>query len=67
MKFRTEIEPQKPEFIIEHSRPLLMLGSCFTDEVGARLKHDGFDAVVNPLGPIYNPVTFHSRSSWSPF
>lgn len=56
MKFRTEIEPQKPDYIVAHTVPLLMLGSCFTDEVGSRLVRDGFDALVNPLGPIYNPI-----------
>ena len=56
MKFRTEIEPLRAPFGIEHSDAMLLLGSCFTDEVGQRLVADGFDAVANPLGPIYNPV-----------
>jgi hypothetical protein len=58
MKFRTELSPTP--FIgginLTDSK-LLMLGSCFTDEVGARLQADGFDATVNPTGTLYNPLS----------
>ncbi|MBD5179455.1 MAG: GSCFA domain-containing protein [Bacteroidales bacterium] len=36
---------------------ILLLGSCFTTEVGLRLAADGFDAVVNPTGNLYNPLS----------
>ncbi len=35
----------------------LLLGSCFTSEVGQRLAADGFDAVINPTGNLYNPLS----------
>lgn len=35
----------------------LLLGSCFTTEVGRRLAADGFDAVINPTGNLYNPLS----------
>lgn len=35
----------------------LLLGSCFTTEVGQRLAADGFDAVINPTGNLYNPLS----------
>ncbi|MDE7388066.1 MAG: GSCFA domain-containing protein [Muribaculaceae bacterium] len=56
MKFRTEltVEPSAP---LTHADLLLMLGSCFTDEVGARLQADGFRAEVNPSGTLYNPLS----------
>lgn len=57
MRFRTEITIPRPSFGITHDDRLTMLGSCFTDEVGARLAADGFDVMANPLGPVYNPVT----------
>lgn len=36
---------------------LLMLGSCFTTEIGSRLLADGFNACVNPTGNVYNPLS----------
>ncbi len=38
---------------------MLLLGSCFTDEIGSRLDVDGFRTVHNPLGPLYNPVSLN--------
>ena len=52
MKFRTEIESVKGSFTIDHSGSILLLGSCFTDNVGSRLGRDGFDAAFNPMGPL---------------
>ncbi len=57
MNFRTEIERIRPGFEINHSDHIVMLGSCFTDSVGALLSRDGFDVIHNPLGPLYNPVS----------
>ncbi len=57
MKFRTEIESVKGSFTIDHSGSILLLGSCFTDNVGSRLGRDGFDAAFNPMGPLYNPAS----------
>ncbi|MCM1520391.1 MAG: GSCFA domain-containing protein [Lachnoclostridium sp.] len=56
MRFRTEIQVSRGAFDIGGDDKIVMLGSCFTDEVGERLLHDGFDVVANPLGPIYNPI-----------
>lgn len=57
MRFRTEIEPISTDLSISHDTPVLLLGSCFTDEVGQRLEMDGFTVVRNPLGPLYNPAS----------
>lgn len=57
MRFRTEIETGRGSFEIAHSDRIVMLGSCFTDNIGQRLERDGFDAVYNSLGPLYNPFS----------
>lgn len=57
MRFRTEIDRRPSAIRIDHVTPLLMLGSCFTDEVGRRLEADGFEVLRNPLGPLYNPCS----------
>ncbi|MDE7153501.1 MAG: GSCFA domain-containing protein [Muribaculaceae bacterium] len=56
MKFRTEIEPQRCNPISHDSR-LLMLGSCFTTNIGEQLAIDGFNVTVNPTGVLYNPAS----------
>ncbi len=57
MNFRTEIESAKNLTPISHDDSIVMLGSCFTTEVGERLEHDGFNVTVNPMGALYNPAT----------
>ncbi|MDE7126171.1 MAG: GSCFA domain-containing protein, partial [Muribaculaceae bacterium] len=42
---------------LRHTDRILMLGSCFTDEVGLRLTADMFDVVHNPFGEQYNPLS----------
>lgn len=37
--------------------PIVLLGSCFTDEIGSRLERGGYDAVANPCGVLYNPLS----------
>lgn len=59
MKFRTEIEPEKCS-PISLGRKLLMLGSCFTTNIGEQLAIDGFDVTVNPTGVLYNPASIAS-------
>ncbi len=56
VKLRTEcpVEPQVP---ITYSDKLLFIGSCFSDEIGNRVVQRGFDTLVNPFGPLYNPLS----------
>ncbi|MDE6497949.1 MAG: GSCFA domain-containing protein [Muribaculaceae bacterium] len=56
MKFRTEIEPLKAKPIDADSR-MVFLGSCFADNMGARLSAQGMDVCHNPMGPLFNPAS----------
>ncbi|MBP3227832.1 MAG: GSCFA domain-containing protein, partial [Bacteroidaceae bacterium] len=52
--FRT-IVPLPPQAVaIGPQTRCLFLGSCFADEVGARLKAQGVRATINPTGVLYN-------------
>lgn len=57
MKFRTEIELPKSPTPILHKDRILMLGSCFTNNIGALLKNYKFNVRYNPLGISFNPVS----------
>lgn len=37
--------------------PILTLGSCFSTEIGSRMKEAGHDILVNPFGVLYNPAS----------
>lgn len=61
MKFRTEIDLRPQAAMgITHDDGVFMLGSCFTDNVGALLQRDGFDVTHNPFGPLYNPCSIRA-------
>lgn len=57
MQFRTEIARIRPLGRIDHDRPIVLIGSCFSDEIGKRLEADGFAVTRNPFGPLYNPLS----------
>lgn len=57
MELTTRIDILQSAEKIRHGDTLLMLGSCFADEVGERLRRDQFDVVVNPFGTLYNPAS----------
>ena len=57
MDFRTktDITPLLPR--LHHSDRLLVMGSCFAEHIGARLKQMKFRTIVNPYGVLYNPLS----------
>ena len=57
MRFRTEIDMKKATSPIGYEKPVVMLGSCFTDNTGSYLKRYLFPVSVNPFGVIYNPMS----------
>lgn len=42
---------------LHYGERILSLGSCFSERIGSWLFRRGFDAVVNPFGTLYNPVS----------
>lgn len=60
MEFRTPVFPLKLKGLIEHDKPVIMLGSCFADNIGNRMREDLFDVEVNPFGTLYNPASIYS-------
>lgn len=58
MEFRTVVRPlEGMTGIVSHSKPVVMMGSCFTDNIGARLQGELYDCVINPCGTLYNPAS----------
>lgn len=57
MQFRTRLAPPPSSIVIDHTRPIVMLGSCFSSEIGNRLADRFFPVDINPFGTLYNPLS----------
>lgn len=56
-KFLTEVSIEPLIDKITHSSKLTILGSCFSENIGNKLKNAAFKAVVNPFGVLFNPIS----------
>jgi lysophospholipase L1-like esterase len=54
MKLQTEIPLTKAINQIDYSRQLLLLGSCFVENIGDKLSYFKFQSVQNPFGILFN-------------
>ncbi len=57
MKFRSEFDVKKIAWPIHHQHKLLLTGSCFTENVGEKLRNAKFEVLENPHGILFNPVS----------
>jgi len=53
----TSVLIPKSEFVISYETPILMLGSCFAQNIGELLFENKFDININPNGIIFNPIS----------
>ena len=63
MKFRTEYESQRASLTLSPDKPLVMAGSCFTQNIAAKMKEHDWKA-VNPFGTLYNPFSIAFAIDW---
>ncbi|SFU34109.1 GSCFA family protein [Porphyromonadaceae bacterium KHP3R9] len=55
MDFRTPVIIPESTFRIDHSTRIMMLGSCFTENICSKLSECKFRVTGNPFGIVYNP------------
>ena len=60
MKFKTELILEKSDINIAYDDKLLLLGSCFSENIGKKLLQFKYTTVINPLGIVYHPVPLHN-------
>ena len=58
MEFTTKVQLTKPGFELSLQGQMLMMGSCFTDNIGARFRDAMWPVAVNPCGVQFNPAYF---------
>ena len=57
MELMTRIDIPASEWKIAAGEKVLLVGSCFADEIGEKMVRGGFEAMVNPFGTLYNPAS----------
>lgn len=57
MDFYTSVSYHKDSFRISYSDSILLLGSCFVENMGNRLEQCKFRTDINPFGTLYNPLS----------
>ncbi len=57
MNFHLEFTPRQFATTIHHQDKLLLVGSCFTENIGTKLKQHKFSVLENPNGILFNPVS----------
>ena len=64
MKFRTEIDIKPFEKRFGYDSRIFAVGSCFADNISARLAAARFSVTANPLGIMFNPESAADTIEW---
>lgn len=57
MDFRLEFTPKAFDVKINHRHNLMLIGSCFTEQIGTKLASHKFSVLDNPNGILFNPIS----------
>ena len=57
MKLQTIVDIKPSDRKIGYEDKILMLGSCFSDEIGAQMQQRYLHVTCNPFGTLYNPLS----------
>ncbi len=54
--FRTVVKCIESPEKVGYDSPIVMLGSCFAENIGNKLQQHKFDIALNPFGIVYHPI-----------
>lgn len=57
MDFKTTVPVTETNTPIAYSSQIMLLGSCFAENIGEKLRYYKFQTQVNPFGIIFNPFS----------
>ena len=60
MELQTKVNIKPSEKKIGYQDKILLLGSCFADNIGAKFAEYYFQTTLNPFGTLYNPASIAS-------
>ena len=60
MNFRTEIQLNKERNQIDYTANMLLIGSCFSENISTKLQYYKFNTFSNPFGILFNPIAIET-------
>ncbi len=57
MKFKLDFTVDKSHIDFTYHDSALLIGSCFSDEIGQHFRKNGFRIEINPFGTLFHPTT----------
>lgn len=63
MKLQTQIPLQKAHYQMDYSSQILLLGSCFVENMGRKLNHFKFPSLQNPFGILFHTIAIENLVS----
>lgn len=60
LKLQTPVETGRSKVGVSLNDKIVILGSCFADNMGQKMVDLGFDVCLNPFGTLYNPVSVYN-------
>jgi lysophospholipase L1-like esterase len=63
MKLRTDIAISKERNPINYSSNVLLMGSCFSENIGSKLNFYKFNVLLNPFGILFHPIAIESLTT----
>lgn len=57
MEFRIKIDIRPSKAGINYESPVILIGSCFANEIGRHFENGKLKSLVNPFGVLYNPLS----------
>jgi hypothetical protein len=57
LKFKLTLEAKSSEKKIAYADKIMLIGSCFTENIGVKLQNHLFASLENPHGILFNPVS----------
>lgn len=60
LKLLTPVECGKSRIQISYKDKIMIIGSCFVDNIGQKMADLGFNVCVNPFGTLYNSVSIYN-------
>ncbi len=67
IKLQTIVDCKPSERKIGYEDKILMLGSCFSDEIGEQMKQRNMSVTCNPFGTLYNPLSIANALNFQIF
>lgn len=67
MNFRTTFTIPRAEKLLNFGDSIILLGSCFSERIGLKLKYYGFDTLINPFGTLFHPIAIARLLTETPY